>query len=145
VPKILSDLEIQIQRTKGTVWLEDLTVVEADRLQMCQLLQNLVGCALKYRKPDLPPVVIVSARQISPVEIQILVEDNGIGFDECEVERIFQPLQRLVSRSEYEGSGMGLAICRKIVERQGGAITARSEPGIGSTFIVTLPYKAGKC
>jgi light-regulated signal transduction histidine kinase (bacteriophytochrome) len=75
--------------------------------------------------------------------VTFFIDDNGIGFDESQVERIFQPFQRLVGRSEYEGSGMGLAICRKIIERHGGSITAKSTPRIGSTFIVTLPGKPG--
>ena len=73
--------------------------------------------------------------------VEILVKDNGIGFDEKYLDRIFQPFQRLHGRSQYEGTGMGLAICRKIVERHGGTITAKSAPGKGPTFIVTLPVK----
>ncbi len=69
------------------------------------------------------------------------MEDNGIGFDEKYLDRIFQPFQRLHGRSQYEGTGMGLAICRKIVERHGGTITAKSTPGKGATFIITLPVK----
>ena len=141
--EVLSDLEMQIRRTRGEVELRDLPVVESDLLQMRQLLQNLIGNALKYHKPEVAPLVTVSGKTLSATKVQILVEDNGIGFDESSVERIFQPFQRLVGRNEYEGSGMGLAICRKIVERHGGEITAKSKPGYGSTFIVTLPSKAG--
>ncbi|MGO9690735.1 MAG: sensor histidine kinase, partial [Syntrophobacteraceae bacterium] len=72
---------------------------------------------------------------------RIFVEDNGIGFDEKYIERIFMPFQRLHGRSAYEGTGMGLAICRRIVERYGGSITAKGKPGEGSTFIITLPVK----
>jgi signal transduction histidine kinase len=71
--------------------------------------------------------------------VKIFVQDNGIGFEQENAERIFQPFQRLVGRSQFEGSGMGLAICRKIVERHGGEINVQSKPGEGTTFIVTLP------
>jgi PAS domain S-box-containing protein len=140
--EVLSDLENQVRRTGGVVETSALPVVEGDPLQLRQLLQNLIGNALKYHRPDTPPVVKVHARQL-PWRVQIFVEDNGIGFDQSEAEKIFQPFQRLVGRSQYEGSGMGLAICRRIVERHGGEITAQGEPGIGSTFIVTLPASEG--
>lgn len=136
---VISDLELQIERTGGTVEVGDLPVVEADPLQIRRLFQNLISNALKYHRPDVPPVVKVSGTQLSPELIQIRVEDNGIGFDENQVERIFQPFQRLVGKSQFEGTGMGLAICKRIVERHGGELIARSTPGVGSTFIITLP------
>jgi len=135
---VLSDLEYQINRTGGKVQVDDLPVLEGDPLQMHQLLQNLIGNALKYHYPDTPPVIKVYANLL-PSHVQILVEDNGIGFNPDEIGRIFQPFQRLVGRSQFEGSGIGLAICRRIVERHSGEITAKSEPGKGSVFIVTLP------
>jgi signal transduction histidine kinase len=98
----------------------------------------LIGNALKYHQPGIPPEVKVYAKQL-PGKVQIFVEDKGIGFDQEDAERIFQPFQRLVGRSQYEGSGMGLAICQRIVERHGGKITAQSKPEQGTTFIVTLP------
>jgi signal transduction histidine kinase len=129
--------------------------VDADPAQMRQLFQNLIGNALKYHRPGVPPVVKVwgesgtgdqgiATREKTPVpsphsQVTIIIEDNGIGFNEKHAERIFQPFQRLVGKSEYEGSGMGLAICRKVVERHGGSITATSTPGDGTKFIVTLP------
>ncbi len=140
--EVLSDLEEQVARTGGKVEIDKLPVVEGDPLQLCQLLQNLIGNALKYHHPDIGPVVRVRARQISS-RVEILVEDNGIGFDQEDVEKIFQPFQRLVGRSEYEGSGMGLSICKKIVERHSGEITAKGAPGKGATFIVSLPVNAG--
>jgi PAS domain S-box-containing protein len=138
VQDVVEDLEAQIKVTGGQVVVGDLPAAQGDPLQLRQLLQNLIGNALKYHRMETPPVVKVHTRQI-PGGVQILVEDNGIGFDQSEAEIIFQPFQRLVGRRQYEGSGMGLAICRRIVERHGGEITARSEPGRGSTFIVTLP------
>jgi PAS domain S-box-containing protein len=151
--EVISDLEAVIESSGGRVDLAELPVVEADPAQMRQLLQNLLSNALKFRRPDEPPVVKISSRpldppadptlrQLAPRQLcQLLVEDNGIGFDEKYLDRIFNPFQRLHGRSAYEGSGIGLAICRKIVERHGGAITARSAPGQGATFIVTLPFR----
>jgi PAS domain S-box-containing protein len=140
--EVVSDLEYQVQRTGGKLEIDELPVVEGDPLQLRLLLQNLIGNALKYHRPDTPPVVKVYASQL-PGRVQILVEDNGIGFNAEEAEIIFQPFQRLVGRSQYEGSGMGLAICRRIVERHGGEITAKGEPGKGASFVVTLPVRAG--
>jgi PAS domain S-box-containing protein len=136
--EVLHDLEGQIWRTNGKVDVEPLPTVEGDALQLRQLMQNLIGNALKYHQPGIAPEINVYAEQGSG-KVQIFVEDNGIGFAQEEAERIFQPFQRLVGRSQYEGSGMGLAICRRIVERHGGEIAALSKPGQGTTVIVTLP------
>jgi PAS domain S-box-containing protein len=174
VGEVLSDLEVRMTETGARVEVGPLPTLEADALQMYQLLQNLVGNALKYHREGVPPMVKIEARsagtmmenvkgsaqkpadhpdappvegdrlvseQPSPGQIQIVVSDNGIGFDEVYLDRIFQPFQRLHGRSQYEGIGMGLAICRKIVECHGGSITARSIPGQGATFLVTLPLK----
>jgi len=134
----LSDLENQIERTQGRVEIRDLPTLEADPTQMHQLLQNLIGNALKFHDEKSPPLIKVSAQSLEK-ECRISVEDNGIGFDIQYLDRIFKPFQRLHNREEFEGSGMGLAVCRRIVERHGGSITATSAPGEGSTFIVTLP------
>jgi len=120
------------------VVVEKLPVIEADQTQMHQLLQNLITNALKFHRDGTPPTIHVIA-QLLDSKCQIQVKDNGIGFDEQYLDRIFKPFQRLHSRQEYEGSGMGLAICRRIVERHSGKITATSIPGEGSNFIVTLP------
>jgi signal transduction histidine kinase len=109
-------------------------------------LQNLIGNAVKYHKPGVPPLVRVSTqadldRLGDAATVSIQIEDNGIGFEETQVERIFQPYQRLHGRDEYEGTGIRLAICKKIVERHQGRITVHSQSGEGSTFIVTLPLK----
>lgn len=154
VKNVLSDLESRIQTSGGQVETGDLPTIEADPVQMQQLLQNLLGNALKFHKPGEQPVVKVYARQaadggksqspVSPPAIEILVEDNGIGFDMQHLERIFQPFQRLHGRSEYEGSGIGLSICRRIVERHHGSIAVNSEPGVGSMFIISLPLRQKK-
>jgi PAS domain S-box-containing protein len=147
----VSDLEERIRRTGGRVEVGPLPAVEAEPTQMRQLLLNLIGNGLKFHRAEEPPLVRIHSRRLSrppspvdgqppaPVWYELLVEDNGIGFDEKYLDRIFEVFQRLHGRGEYEGTGMGLAICRKIVERHGGTITARSAPGRGAAFIVTLP------
>jgi signal transduction histidine kinase len=135
---VVSDLSERIRATGGTVELEPLPTFEADPTQMRQLLQNLVGNALKFHRDGVPPVVKVRGDS-GPEWTRIVVQDNGVGFDEQYADRIFTPFQRLHGRMAYEGTGMGLAICRKIAERHGGRITVRSAPGVGSTFAVLLP------
>lgn len=139
VEGVLSDLETCIERTQGKVTVSDLPTIDADASQMRQLFQNLIGNALKFHRQDVLPEIEVSARINSDGFCEIRVSDNGIGFEEKYVDRIFTVFQRLHSRREYEGTGIGLAICRKIVERHNGTIAAISTPGKGSTFIVTLP------
>ncbi len=142
VREVLLDLEVRIETTRGRVDVEALPVVEADPTQMRQLFQNLIGNALKFHKESESPLINVRCAENGDGQYRIVVEDNGIGFEEQYIERVFAPFHRLHGRSSpYEGTGMGLAICKKIVERHGGSITAESEPGKGSTFIVRLPYK----
>jgi light-regulated signal transduction histidine kinase (bacteriophytochrome) len=134
------DLEITVLEKKGRIEIEDMPSVEADENQFQQLFQNLIGNALKFQTGRAPLVQIYS-RPVDERFIEIFVKDNGIGFDPANAERIFNPFERLHGRSEYKGLGMGLAICRKIVERHGGTIRAESEPGKGSIFIIKLPLK----
>jgi signal transduction histidine kinase len=138
----LEDLAQRIQETGGKIEVADLQVVMGDELQMYQLFQNLIGNALKFVPPGRAPHVIVSSRRIEKEMAEITVADNGIGFDERFLEKIFQPFQRLHNEQEYPGSGIGLAVCQKIVQRHGGTITAHSRPGEGSTFVITLPEHA---
>ncbi len=143
---VLSDLEDRIHRMGGRVDLGPLPTLEADGSQMRQLLQNLIGNGLKFARPDEPPIVQVASRELPAEEgaiprCEISVADNGIGFEEVYLDRIFELFQRLHGRQEYEGTGMGLAICRKIAERHGGTITAKSAPNEGASFIVTLPLR----
>ncbi len=140
---VVSDLEFQIDRTQGIVDLGVLPTIDADPTQMHQLLQNLINNALKFHQSGTPPHVQVTA-EAQDNTCKLNVKDNGIGFEEQYLDRIFKPFQRLHSREEYEGSGMGLAICRRIVERHGGDITAQSVIGQGSTFIVSLPIHQNK-
>jgi two-component system, LuxR family, sensor kinase FixL len=146
VRMVISDLEVRAQERNGRVEAADLPVVFGDRGQLAQLFQNLIGNGLKFQKPGESPVVKVSSEAVPPSDgagagWRITVEDNGIGFDEKYRDRIFQIFQRLHGRSEYEGTGIGLAICRKIVERHGGAIAAHSSPGAGAKFVITLPQR----
>jgi signal transduction histidine kinase len=144
--EVISDLEVRIRATGGQVEILPLPVIEADPLQMRQLLQNLIGNALKYHQPGVQPQVKVWCQEETPMTdnrgaITLYVQDNGIGFKEEYVSKIFMPFTRLHGRDAYEGTGMGLAICQKIVDRHHGKITAHSTPGTGSTFMVTLPMK----
>jgi PAS domain S-box-containing protein len=139
VMEVISDLELKIERTGADVEVSDLPAIEAEKSQMHQLFQNLIANALKFRREEQLHIKIYS--RSTDNECRIFVEDNGIGFDEQYAERIFVPFQRLHGRSAYEGTGMGLAICRKIVERHGGNITAKSKAGEGATFIITLPVR----
>jgi light-regulated signal transduction histidine kinase (bacteriophytochrome) len=132
--------EETLRDTGALVEIEDLPNIEADETQILRLFQNLIGNALKFRG-DEKPRIIVFAKQDGRGVCEIFLKDNGIGFEQQFAERIFKPFQRLHGRGEYDGTGMGLAICRKIVERHGGSIKAESEPGKGSTFIVRLPVK----
>jgi len=142
VNEALSDLEMRIEETKAVVDVGPLPTVSADRTQMVQIFENLIGNALKFHREGVPPRVEVYSRAVEEKgadSVEICVEDNGIGFDEKHVDRIFSPFERLHGKAEYEGVGMGLAICMKILKRHGGTITARSTAGKGSLFIVRLP------
>lgn len=139
--EVVADLEIRIRETEGTVQIGDLPIIEADASRMRQLFQNLMGNALKYHQKGKAPLVKINAVPCQEGFYEIHVEDNGIGFDEKHLDTIFKPFERLHGRTQYEGTGLGLAICKRIAEQHGGSITARSKPGEGSTFIVTLPAK----
>ena len=147
---VMSDLEARVEETGAVVEREPLGTIEADAVQMRQLLQNLVGNALKFGKEgERPRVRIGSTRRSRPRDevpglqeedlIDIVVEDEGIGFEQKYADRIFDVFQRLHGRTAYQGTGIGLAVCRKIAQRHGGEIVATSEPGRGATFVVTLP------
>jgi light-regulated signal transduction histidine kinase (bacteriophytochrome) len=140
VKEVLSDLESRTRDTKGQIEVCGLATIDADPMQMRQLLQNLIGNGLKFHAPGVAPVIKISGENGGP-NYRLSVADNGIGFDEKYLDRIFTVFQRLHGRKEYEGTGIGLAICRKIAERHGGQISARSTPGAGSTFTITLPMK----
>jgi len=144
VKEVLADLELRIQRTKGEVVVKNLPVVKGDRSQMQQLFQNLIANALKFHRKDVPPKIVIESRALGHLFSDIFVRDNGVGFDEKYLDKIFKPFERLHNRSEFEGSGLGLAICQKIVSNHDGRITAKSAPGSGAEFIVTLPVFEAK-
>jgi PAS domain S-box-containing protein len=135
---VLNDLEERIVQTGGRVDVGPLPVLPADPTHMRQLLQNLIGNGLKFARPGVPPVVTV-ASETTPTGHRLTVADNGIGFEDQYRDRLFQVFQRLHGRNEYEGTGVGLAICRKICERMGGTITASGTPGVGAVFTADLP------
>lgn len=155
--EVMSDLEVHIEKVGARVEVGYLPTIDADPVQMRQLLQNLLSNALKFHCQEESPVIKIwsqcwdSQEQFSGGKLlgnrlcQIIVADNGIGFDdEKYLDRIFTVFQRLHGRNEYEGTGIGLSICRKIAERHGGSITAKSKPGQGATFIVSLPFEQPK-
>jgi two-component system, LuxR family, sensor kinase FixL len=160
VAEVVSDLEVRIEETGAQVKIGELPEIDADPTQIRQLMQNLLGNALKFTQPGKTPYIEIFAEEFSDKGAsfvlegekiqtrtgdnrmyQIWIKDNGIGFDEKYLDRIFTVFQRLHGRTEFEGSGVGLAVCRKIAERHHGSITAQSKEGEGSTFIVTLPVK----
>jgi len=151
VQTVLNDLDLQIEQADAVVRVEDLPTINADPVQMHQLFLNLIGNSLKFRKPMTRTMIDITCwdfknmsanptdSEHDPGFYKIIVSDNGIGFDDKYVNKIFQPFQRLHHFNEYNGSGMGLSICRKILERHGGDITAKSAPDKGATFIITYP------
>jgi signal transduction histidine kinase len=148
---VLGDLEVRIQETHAQVIVDPMPTLEADALQMRQLFQNLIGNALKFQQPGTSPIIHIhhsEEHSAEPDQSQsfccIAVSDNGIGFEEKYLDRIFKVFQRLHGRNEYEGTGIGLAVCAKIVERHGGQLTAQSAPGEGATFIIRLPLQQPK-
>ncbi|MDZ7640777.1 MAG: ATP-binding protein [Desulfurivibrio sp.] len=144
--EVLESLEYSLQESGAVIEVGELPTVLGDRRQLHSLFQNLLSNALKYRRPEVTPEIRVAvadadkAPQPAANGVSITVSDNGIGFEQQYVERIFRPFQRLHGRSsEYKGSGIGLAICQKIVQRHGGELTATATPGTGATFTVNLP------
>ena len=150
--EVVCDLEVLIEQKNAKVEIGPLPRIEADRLQMRQLFQNLLGNAIKFGRENVPNEIRVRGellrqkvrrgkRVVQEEECRITFEDTGIGFEEKYLDRIFSVFQRLHPRDVYEGNGVGLAICRRVVERHGGRISARSTPGSGSVFEVALPFK----
>lgn len=158
IQKALTTLELSVTETKATVTVDPLPTITGDPFQLEQLFQNLLSNALKFRRTDasgnlVPPVVAVNAQRINRAELppsvkpvqtaseyyRINVVDNGAGFDEKYLDRIFQMFQRLYGKNEYAGTGIGLAICEKVATNHGGAITASSQGQQGATFQVYFP------
>ena len=144
---VLEDLDFAVADTEAQITIENLPVVDADASQISQVFMNLVANSLKFHAPDIHPIIHVSCKTdiASPIENDerkwccLRFVDNGIGFEPQYAERVFSLFQRLHGRDVYSGTGIGLALCRKIVERHSGTITAESTPGEGATFIIYLP------
>ncbi|MBT5869276.1 MAG: ABC transporter substrate-binding protein [Nitrospinaceae bacterium] len=139
VSEVLSDLETQIEQAKGTVDVETLPTIQADRFQIRQLFLNLISNAIKFHEEGTPPQVKIKSQLTSNGLWKISFKDKGLGFDTKNAMEILKPFKRLHGIGKYAGSGMGLAICDKIVERHGGQIDIESSPGNGSTFHISLP------
>jgi light-regulated signal transduction histidine kinase (bacteriophytochrome) len=151
--EVQTELELVIEETNTTIALQNLPVLEAIPSQMSQLFNNLISNAIKFRKPGVYPLIKIAGKKLSAAEkhdyllslnhefYQITVEDNGIGFEEEYATRIFLIFQRLHGRAEYGGSGIGLAICKKIIDNHHGQIHAESVPGEGAVFTILLPEK----
>ncbi|RYF63404.1 MAG: hypothetical protein EOO39_28600 [Cytophagaceae bacterium] len=150
---VLVDLELLGAETNARIEVDPLPVIDGDARQLGQLFQNLLSNALKFRRPEVAPHIQIKSSRVAADQLpqgvkpvresqfyyRIEVMDNGVGFDEKYVNRIFQVFQRLHGKSEYAGTGIGLAICEKVATNHGGAITARSQPGQGATFTIYLP------
>jgi two-component system CheB/CheR fusion protein len=149
VDEVLSDFEVVMEEKKATVVVGELPVLAVNRGQMRQVFHNLLSNALKFNKPDQPPVIEITCSDSSEVgdslpnspelSCWITIRDNGIGFNEQYAEKVFSLFQRLNTKDAYEGSGIGLAIARRIVDKHGGTLTATSQEGVGSTFQICLP------
>jgi light-regulated signal transduction histidine kinase (bacteriophytochrome) len=137
---VCENLSARIEDKHAEIVYDTLPTVRADRTQMLQLFQNLISNALKFNEQDVPRVVIQS-RALAQ-EWVITVSDNGIGMKEWELRYIFVPFKRLHNRNKYDGTGIGLAVCRRNIHRHGGTINVASEPGKGSVFTITLPRPA---
>jgi signal transduction histidine kinase len=145
VRRVLSDLEVALEEADASVEVHDLPSVEADPIQMRQLFQNLIGNAIKFSREGVAPRILVTQEERSSDEdagtVTIAVRDNGIGLEMRFAERVFLPFQRLHGRTRYEGSGMGLAICKRIAQRHGGDIKVESVLGKGSVFKIRMPVR----
>lgn len=152
IQEVLSDLEYVIDEKKAIVKLDIFPVLNGVPSQLRQVFQNLIGNALKFSREGTQPLIEINSETISDRDFEsaaspnghfcrITVKDNGIGFDERYLDKIFVIFQSLNDRSQYEGTGIGLAIAKKIIEKHNGLITAKSEPGMGSSFIIILPLK----
>ena len=141
VAAVLDDLEHLITESSATVDVGRLPSITADPVQMHQLFLNLISNGVKYHKPDDPPTIKIHSQPSKPGTVRVHVDDDGIGFDDEQADQIFKVFARLHGRSSYEGTGIGLAICRRIVERHGGVIVATGQKGAGASFIITLPLR----
>ena len=141
IQEVLDDLEVQISEVKGDVLVDSLPNIEADKIQMRQLFQNLISNGLKYRRPNIPPKIIITSVPNDNGLYKLSVEDNGIGIEKKYRDKVFEPFKRINGLTKAMGSGMGLFICSKIVDRHNGTISVESNNNEGATFIILLPEK----
>lgn len=151
INEIIDDLEIAITESKAQISVNDMPVIKADPSQMHQLFLNLISNAVKFKREGVAPIITINFEHVhefsdghnTELEWQVItIKDNGIGFSQEYTDKIFVPFQRLHGRSQYKGTGIGLSVCRRIVERHGGTITAKSVVDEGATFIIKLPVEA---
>jgi signal transduction histidine kinase len=153
VEHVLQDLESAIQDTKAKITRNSLPKIRGDERQLRQLFQNLIGNSLKYHSPDRRPEISILCQEVNRNDARLAphpqlsgkdtylieIRDNGIGFEQEQAEKIFQVFQRLHGRSEYQGTGVGLAIVQKVVQNHHGVVVAEGAPGKGATFRIFLP------
>lgn len=151
IAEVTADLELKIEETNTRIESEKLPVIDAIPMQMRQLFTNLFTNSIKFRKPDQPPHISIRCKAQTEIEkepnpprqnipyYEITVQDSGIGFDQEYSQKIFQIFQRLHGKAEFPGSGIGLAICKKIVDNHKGQIFAKGDQGTGATFTIILP------
>jgi light-regulated signal transduction histidine kinase (bacteriophytochrome) len=139
--EVISDLELPLTESGAIIKSSPLMVIEADASQIRQVFQNIISNCLKYRAPEGTPVIDIRGECLASGFLRMVIQDNGIGFNNQYAESIFEVFKRLHSHSQYPGTGMGLAICRKIVDRHQGKIWAEGNPGAGATFFIELPLK----
>jgi PAS domain S-box-containing protein len=138
VKNLLEDMKVQIAEKRATVHVGDLPIIKGHNVRLTSLFQNMITNAIKFHKPNVDPIVEIQSRDLGK-EWLFEIKDNGIGIEKTYFQKIFKLFQRLHTRKEYEGTGIGLAYCKKIVELRGGKLWVESEPGVGSTFYFTLP------
>ena len=132
--EVLQDLETTLGREQATIDISPLPDIQGDPMQLRQVLQNLVSNAVKFRKPEQNPTVLVYAEEVTADGWTLVVSDNGIGFDPRHADKLFHPFQRLHQRQDYAGTGIGLAIVKKILDRHGARISAEGVPNAGARF-----------
>lgn len=142
--EVLQDLEVALEQSGAEVTKTPLPRAWGDATQLRQVLQNLLSNAIKFRAAGVAPRISVMAEDISADGWTLAVSDNGIGFDEKYLDKIFAPFQRLHARGAYAGTGIGLAVVKKIVERHGGTVSATSQPGAGSVFRIRFVQPASE-
>ena len=138
IKEVANVFDHSIKEKKASLEISVLPVVKANRLHLYQLFHNLLSNSLKYSHPHIAPVIRVSAREVNNNFTEVTLSDNGLGFDNVHALKVFEPFQRLHGK-EFQGTGIGLAICKKIIEAHGGTIHVESYKGAGTTFTFTLP------